>query len=163
MRSAFILLSLAAAALVACYGQPYIRTNSEAVTVIITVITVFAGFLIAIIAVIGDPALIPTGSWRVAENRREVMESKLYWHFWLFVLYLITIALLFVGVLVKAETSLDWLITWIERAFLFVGVFSFLLSFALPWSVVDLQRGRIEAEIERRRRDAGIPPNGNSN
>lgn len=156
MRAFFLLLCVAAGLIAAVYGQPYMKGNAEAVTIIITVFTVFAGFLIAILAVLGDPSFIPEGSWRVAENRRALVENKLYWHFWLFIFYLLTIALLFVGILLKEELSLRSVTIWIERAFLFFGVTSFFLSFALPWSLMQLQQNRIDAEIERRRAKAGI-------
>ena len=41
--------------------------NSDAKTTIVTVLTVLAGFMIAIITVLGDPASIPDGSWRMVE------------------------------------------------------------------------------------------------
>lgn len=156
MRLVFIIFCLAAGVFAAAYGQPYMKENAEAVTILITVFTVFAGFLIAIIAVLGDPGLIPEGSWRVAEMRRDSIEVRLFWHFWLFVIYLVTIALLFVAVLMKNETSLPIFKEWLERGYLFLGVSSFLLSFALPWSVMQLQKARIDAEIERRREKSGI-------
>jgi hypothetical protein len=45
---------------------------------------------------------------------------------------------------------------WIERAYLFIGTTSFLLTFGLPWSILKLQMKRLDAEIEKRRADAGI-------
>ena len=71
--------------------------------------------------------------------------------------YLLTIGLLFTGVIL--EKQLDehslWRI-WVERACLFFGVTSFLFTFALPAALVQMQSARYDAEIERRRRDAGI-------
>jgi hypothetical protein len=158
MRAVFILLCAAAAAAAAYFGQPFVGHNSDLVVVLTTVFAVFAGFLIAIITILGDPSLIPDGSWRIAEARRDNIERRLIWHSWLFVLYLLTIGLLFTGLLLEKAVSADWLHwrEWIERAYLFFGVFSFLLSFALPWALMKLQRARVDAEIERRRREAGI-------
>ncbi|HSQ21076.1 MAG TPA: hypothetical protein VLR92_11990 [Blastocatellia bacterium] len=107
---------------------------------------------------IGDPALIPDGSWRLAEARRENIEKRLMVNVWLFVIYLITIGLLFAGVIVqKALDEHNILRIWTERLYLFFGVFSFLLSFALPISLMRLQRARVDAEIERRRAKEGLP------
>src|SRR5437016_5876229 len=100
-RIIVILACLAAGAALAYYGQPYVHGNADVVLIIITVFSVFAGFLVAIIAVLGDPGMIPEGSWRVAELRRDAIESRLAWHSWLFVLYLLTIGLLFSGVLLE--------------------------------------------------------------
>jgi hypothetical protein len=66
---------------------------------------------------------------------------------------------LFAGV-VLAKVPLDanhlWIKEWIERAYLFVGIMSFLLSLALPWTLTTIQRRRVDAEIERRRQDDGV-------
>ena len=68
-RLLFLLGCVALSGAGSYFGQPMVRDNSDAVTVMITVITVFAGFLVAIITILGDPAMIPAGSWRVAEGR----------------------------------------------------------------------------------------------
>jgi hypothetical protein len=135
--------------------------NADAVLIIITVMTVFAGFLVAIIAILGDPAMIPSGSWRIAEGRRDNIEARLTHHVWLFVFYLIAIGLLFTGALLNkapdSVVSLVWKV-WIERLYLFFGVSSFLFTFALPNALHKFQLSRIDTEIERRRREDGIPP-----
>jgi hypothetical protein len=166
MRLIFILFSAVLAAVAAWYGQPYVHHNSDFVVIVVTVFTVFAGFLIAIITILGDPSMIPDGSWRIAEARRENIEKRLITHSYLFILYLITIGFLFAGVLVQsALAEHDVVRIWIERVYLFFGVFSFVLSFGLPISLMRLQRTRVDAEIERRRQLEGIgstapPPDG---
>jgi len=153
-----MLCALVAAA-AAAYGQPYVHHNADLVLVIVTVFAVFAGFLIAVITILGDPTMIPDGSWRVAESRRDNIERRLRTHVWLFVLYLLTIGMLFTGVLVQGALDDHHRVRiWIERIYLFFGVFSFLLSFALPVSLMTLQRARVDAEIERRRVRDGFDP-----
>src|SRR5579883_348104 len=157
MRALLISACFIIGALAAYYGQPFMAGNPDAILVIITVMTVFAGFLVAIIAIVGDPSLIPEGSWRTAENRRENIVSRLIAYLWLFVWYLITIGLLFVGVLLnKAESVPHQWREWIERAYLFFGVSSFLFTFGLPRALWKIQMARIEAEIQRRRKAVGI-------
>lgn len=159
MRVVFLLGCLCAGAISAYYAQPFVHKNQDLILIVITVFTVFAGFLIAIITIIGDPIMIPHGSWRIAELRRDSMIARLNWHVWLLVCYLLTIGFLFTGVIL--EKALDehnlWRL-WIERAYLFLGVTSFLLTFALPSALVQIQSARYDAEIERRRREARIPP-----
>ncbi len=167
MRLVFISFCVVAAVAAAVYGQPFVHHNADLVVVIVTVFTVFAGFLIAVITILGDPTMIPDGSWRIAEARRDNIERRLHTHVWLFVIYLITIGLLFTGVIVQAALDEHHIVRiWIERLYLFFGVFSFLLSFALPFSLMTLQRARVDAEIERRRAREGIgvreQENGNS-
>jgi hypothetical protein len=146
-----------AGAATAYYVQPYMHHNQDAVLIVITVFTVFAGFLIAIITIIGDPIMIPEGSWRIAEGGRERMELRLICHIVLFVLYLTTIALLFAGVILdKASAEHSDVKMWVERAYLFIGTTSFFLTFALPSALLEMQRARYDAETERRRRNVGI-------
>ncbi len=163
MRAFLILICLCVSAVGAYYGQPYAHDNSDVITIIITVVTVFAGFLVAIITILGDPAMIPDGTWRTAEVRRENIEQKLTRHIWLFVFYLIAIGFLFAGALLNkapdSVVSVEWK-AWIERLYLFFGIASFLFTFALPNALLKFQIGRIDAEIERRRKAAGIPPDG---
>ena len=157
-RIFFIIACIILGAIGSYFSQPYMTKNADAVLIIITVFTVFAGFLVAIITIIGDPIMIPEGSWRLAEGGREKMEHRLVWHIVLFILYLITIGLLFTGtILEKAiEDHHLFLKVWIERTYLFMAITSFLLTFALPAALLEMQRARYDAEIERRRRDAGI-------
>jgi hypothetical protein len=156
-RIIFILTCAVGGIAAAHYGQPYVGGNVDATLIIITVLSIFAGFLVAIITVIGDPALIPVGSWRTVEARRDSIEGQLIRHAWLFVLYLLGIAFLFIGsVIHKApHVSMDLKI-WIERSYLFLGTFSFLLTFGLQWSILKLQLKRLDVETEKRRRAEGI-------
>jgi len=98
-RIGFILLCALVAAAAAYFGQPLAHDNSDAILIIITVLTVFAGFLVAIIAILGDPAMLPGGSWRAAEGSRGQVYARVVTHTWLFRLYLLAIALLFADVI----------------------------------------------------------------
>lgn len=52
---------------------------------------------------------------------------------------------------------------WFERSYLFFGIFSFLLTFALPSMLFKMQMGRLDAEISRRlsaAKDSDDKPNG---
>lgn len=159
MRATFIISSFAIGAICAYFAAPLVYSNNEAITILITVYTVFAGFLIAIIAILGDPLLLPSGTWRTAENNRANIESRLIRYSYLFALYLITIAIIFVGVLFKdAPIAVIPAVCkeWIARAYLFFGVAAFILSLALPKTLMDIQRSRVDEEIERRRKAEDI-------
>ena len=117
----------------------------------------FAGFLVAIVAVLGDPALLPEGNWRAAEGRRESVESQVILHVWLFIAYLLAIGLLFAGVIVRDACSVpEYVKVWIDRSYLFIGVMSFLFTFGLAKSMLTFQLARLDAEIKRRRKKAGL-------
>ena len=135
-------------------GQPLIHGNEQAVDVIVTVFSVLAGFLVAIIAIVGDPVLLPPGTWRAAELERGKLNRRLIRHKWLFTLYLITLGLVFFALLLKDKDPN--VVLWLERGFLFFGVFAFVLSLALPGSLMKVQRERIDAVIEHRRKEDSV-------
>jgi hypothetical protein len=146
---------------VAYWAQPYTDNNTDIVLFVTTVFTVFAGFLVAIITILGDPSLVPGGSWRNVEARRDGIEQRIVLHIYLFVFYLITIAFIFVSVIFeKVPNSVisEDIKAWVVRGYLFFGVFAFLLSFALPFALHRIQMSRLDEETERRRRADGIPP-----
>jgi hypothetical protein len=94
-RILFFVTCAAVGAAVAWISQPYVHENSDATTVVVTVMTVLAGFMIAIITVLGDPASVPDGTWRTVEARRENIKSKIIRHayysfciYWLWDFYL---------------------------------------------------------------------------
>lgn len=163
MRLAFVVASFVVAGFVAYHAEPYVRDNSDAIALLANVLTVFAGFLVAIIAVLGDPALVPTGSWRTAEGMRDTLEARLIRHTWLFALYLVGIAILFAGAVMQGAPACEMTQaakTWITRAYLFVGTAAFALTFLLPSSLMRIQKARMDAEIEKRRGDAHIRSEG---
>jgi len=145
------------AGVAALYGEPLVKNNTDAITILTTVFTVFAGFLVAIITVLGDPSMVPDGTWRAAETRREKIESQLILHVWLFLAYLVAIALLFAGIVIRTAPGVpDFVKIWIDRGYLFLGVLSFLLTFGLAKSMLALQMARFDAEITKRRKQAGL-------
>lgn len=161
MKWMFIFFSLSASGLASFYAQPLVRENPEAISVVITTVTVFAGFLVAIIAILGDPAMVPNGSWRVAENRHKRLETMIIRYTWLFYLYLLTISLLFAGVIIRkaSDDAVSASVkSFIEYAYLFVGTFAFAMTLFLPGALGRVQMARSEAEIERRRLEHGISP-----
>ena len=154
----FVVCAVCGAA-VAWVAQPFAHDNSDLTATIVTVMTVLAGFMIAIITVLGDPALIPDGSWRAVSLRSDGIEHRIIRHAYLFILYLLTIGFLFAGTIIKKipEQKLwAWVPVWTDYAYLFLGVTSFLLSFGLPFSLKKIQLDRLKAEEERRRQQAPV-------
>ncbi|TIT67766.1 MAG: hypothetical protein E5W90_07790 [Mesorhizobium sp.] len=159
MRALFIIGSFIVGILVSRSWGEYVVGNESAIGIFVTVYTVLAGFLVAVITVLGDPSLLPSGSWRSAEGHRQAIENRLIRHTWLFVLYLVTIGVIFVGALLsKAPNTVisDDTKSIIAHVHLALGVTAFLLTLGMPKMLMDIQRKRVDAEIDRRRSEAGI-------
>lgn len=148
------LAAVAAGLTAGTFGPPLIHGNDQAINVIVTVFSILAGFLIAIIAIVGDPSLMPPGSWRLAELQRPAINARLLRHKWLFLLYLGTLGLLFASIV--GSPAYPRAVLWLERCYLAIAAAAFLLSLRLPGALMRMQQERIDAVIERRRAGAGL-------
>ena len=153
-RCLYFFCSLLAAIAAFVWGQPLIHDNKEAVNIIVTVFSVLAGFLVGLITITGDPSRVAAlGSWRLTELNRVGVRQRLVRHRWMFVLYLLTIVLLFLSSLCR---EMEVFFSWIERLYFSFAVLAFLLSFRLPWTLTMAQMERYDEVIEQQRREAGI-------
>lgn len=143
--------AIAVGAVAGWYGQDFVHDNEKARDVIVTVFSILAGFLIAIMTLLGDQSVLP-GSWRIAQAQRDAIRAKLIRQKWLFYFYLITLTLIFAHTLVVAKFPCTAM--WIERAYFGFAVTSFLLSFKLPSTLMQVQTDRIDAVIGARKASA---------
>ncbi len=141
------ILALVVSSAAAYFGQPAIHGNDQAVNVIVTVYSILAGFVVAILGIVGDPALLPHRSWRIATARRDEIRQRIVRYGVLFVLYLITLLLVFLAALLKDDSGC-WRV-FLERAYLFCGTFSFMFSFVLPFILIKVHNQRLDEEIKR--------------
>lgn len=146
------LFALLTAGLGSYFGQPLIHTHPEAVELLVTIFSILAGFLLAIISIIGESSGRLPGSWRVAKAERDEARRKLRRHKYLFFIYLITLAIIFVSYLLKDTGGA--LLVWIERIYVFLGVFGFALSLTLPEALMRLQEDNLDKVIEARKPSA---------
>ena len=143
------LTSVIAGVLVAMFGERLFSGNEEATQVIVTVFSILAGFLIAVMSLLGDQSIIP-GSWKMSEASKSQIRNKLTRHKWLFYLYLSTLAVIFVSTLLKKEFP-DWN-NKLERVYFGLATTAFLLSFRLPSSLMSVQMDRVEAVVGMRKK-----------
>lgn len=134
--------------------KPLIEGNQDAINVIVTVFSILAGFLIALITLIGDPKSLPNGSWQVARLGSDRTYNRLTRQKWLFYIYLIALVLIFLSTLLKSKFK--EVNNFVEYLYLFFSIIAFILSFKLPGTLMELQRERIEQEIEERKNLKGI-------
>jgi hypothetical protein len=77
-----------------CYGQPLIHENELAINVIVTVFSILAGFLVAIMSIMGEPGVFLSRTWRASELNRKNVVNRLIRQKWMFYLYLVTLGLI---------------------------------------------------------------------
>ncbi|WP_072504924.1 hypothetical protein [Phaeobacter porticola] len=122
--------------------QPLVSGNKDAINTIVTIFSILAGFLIAVITFIGDPGL---RGWKELQLDKRSAQAKLSRHRMLFHLYLLTLALALAMFLVP-ETYITTQL-WLERFFVGSATFVFLASFSLPRSLSALQMERYETAL----------------
>lgn len=92
------------------------------------------------------------GSWRLAQVQRDKIRRKLIRQKWLFYFYLITLSLIFIRILVGGKAP--ELAVWLERAYFGFATTSFIFSFLLPSTLMQVQSDRIDAVIDAKRATA---------
>src|SRR5690606_15847934 len=106
------------------FGHFLIAGIDAARDIIVTDFSILAGFLIAIMTLLGDHSLLP-GGWRVAEKNRSIIKVKLVRQKYLFYQYLLTLIVIFISTLTKNE----WpeITSCLERIYFGLATTAFLL------------------------------------
>jgi len=169
-KSIFLITSLLVSGFLCVLFQPLI--NEKALDLLVNIYSILAGFLIGVIALIGDPSSLPSGSWRIAESSTKNVFRNLQGTKNLLSIYLLTLFLIFMYKLLSVSgvetilnnygiTSIDksllqTLKVWFEMGILFFSFVAFSYSFRLPAKLFSIQQQRVNKEIENRRKDANI-------
>lgn len=149
LKLAGVVGSIVVAAFAACFGQPVVHGNESAINVIVTVFSILSGFLVAIIAIVGDPTLLPVRNWRLKYISGKEAKQRLIRQKWLFRAYLVTLALIFISMII--DDMHEELIVWTERGYLFLGALVFMFSLVLPGVLTRVQIQRMDEIIEDER------------
>ncbi len=150
-RMFFLSLGLAGGAVTFYFSDPAVVGNTEALRILVTIFSILAGMLIAIVTLLGDPSALYAGSWRVASAHRRERLRVLARCEWLFYIYLCVITMAVIAALVVKFTPDNALAHWFERGALSLGVAALLWSFGLPRLIIKAQRDRLIEEVDRRR------------
>lgn len=128
------------------FFQPMVADNTDAVNTVVTIFSILAGFLIAVITLIAEPTLRQAKNWQELQLMKRTVQRKLFRQKLLFFLYLITLGVALGTFLVPdAQTEL---LRRLETVFLGLATFVFLASFDLPGSLMKIQMERYEAEMD---------------
>ncbi|MEW5770812.1 MAG: hypothetical protein AB1831_10685 [Pseudomonadota bacterium] len=138
-------------ALVGWWGQPFIHGNDEARGVIVNVFSILAGFLITVMTLLGEPGLFRGRTWRSDAVKRTNFYRRLVRHKWLFISYLIVLALVFLTSIVAKLDPEGRIVMILEGFFLGFATFAFIYSLLLPSQLLNLQLTRFDEWVESRR------------
>lgn len=137
--------------------QPKYHGNDEALASLVSIFSILAGFLAAIIAVVANDRALKGRTWRQDTFYLDKVKKELKKHQLLFYMYLVTLTLAFV-----CQLKFDWpwdLQTWLERILLFFAALAMSMSFALPVRLTKRQVEDLEKVIkDREQRETGNKP-----
>jgi len=151
-RLIFITITIPLSIAAGVFGQPLLHGNEDAVSVIVNVFSILAGFLVTIMTLLGEPSLFRGRTWRSDAVRRSNVYRRLTRHRWLFIIYLLVLACIFIAALMTEKYPDHSSVVWIERIYLTMAAFAFLLSLALPTRLMNLQLSRFDEMVESRRK-----------
>ncbi len=153
-RIATLLVALTLGLLAGFFGQPLVHGNQEAISVIVNVFSILAGFLVTIMTLLGEPSLFRGHSWRADAVKKGNVFRRLVRHKWLFILYLLVLGLIFVSTLITKTYPDHKAVIWIERTYLGMATVAFVLSLTLPSRLMNLQLARFNEMVEMRKNPA---------
>lgn len=153
-KISYFILTLILSCAVTYYAHPFIKNNQDAINILVTIFSILVGFLLAIITLVGDPKTLPSGSWKAAELASKTTFNRLARQKLLFIAYLITLTLIFISMLLRAK--FEFINYYVEHIYLFFASIAMMYSFRLPYAIIELQKERIDQEIEERRKAEGI-------
>ena len=134
--------------------------NHGSISLLVTAFSILAGIMIAVITMLGDPANLYRGSWRMASAHRREIRRRFYLYEILFYAYLIVVGLACGAAVMDGKIFPD-AARLVARMALSAGVAVFVWSLSLPRDIIRTQMARLEEEVDRRR-PTGRSPNRNS-
>ena len=141
-----LLFALSISAFIGLRFQPMVSNNPDAVNTVVTIFSILAGFLIAVITFISEPTLQAAKNWEELQQMKETVRRKLFRQTILFFLYLLTLGIALAMYLTPPTSCL--ILQWLQTVFLGLATFVFLASFSLPSSLMKIQMDRYEAALE---------------
>ncbi len=139
-------VAIGVSAAVGYFFQPMVANNTDAVNTVVTIFSILAGFLIAVITLIAEPTLKQAKNWQELQLMKKTVQRKLFRQKLLFFLYLITLGVA-LGTFLVPDAQAE-LRRWLETVFLGLATFVFLASFDLPGALMKIQMERYEAEMD---------------
>lgn len=143
------------AALTWLFGRQ-LHNTSEIITVIAAVFSILAGVLIAVVSILGDPGMLMDQSWRHNYLASREIQRKLHRNIDIFVLYVLLLAALFAFAMADRDQN-AFAYVFLQNTVFFLCTLGFMASISLPFTLVNIQRQRLDAAIRSAQARSGNP------
>lgn len=148
-RGIYIIVSAIGSGTLAYIFPTALQQSESALEGIISVFSILAGVLVAVMSIIGDPSMLLSGNWRLGYENAKAIQKRISNYALLIALYVIVL----IGVLILMMMK-DASVDGFKWAYIIVQIgatFGLLLSIPLPFSLMAIQKDRMDQEIRRRR------------
>lgn len=154
-RGIYIVVSAAVSVAITCYFPNALQGSEKALEGIISVFSILAGVLVAVMSIIGDPSMLLTGNWRLGYEHAKEIQRRISNYANLIALYVIVLIGVLVLMVLKdgGATEYNWAFTLVQA----LAGWGLLLSVPLPYSLMAIQKDRMTEEVNRRK----ASPSGN--
>lgn len=122
------------------------HNKSEVIGILTSVFSILARVLIAIVSILGDPGMLMDQSWRSNYIRSGEIQRKLHRKIDIFLLYILILFCAFIFLMIENQDSQLYKI--FQIIVLFLSVLGFIFSFLLPYSLIEIQRERLNRAIQ---------------
>ncbi|KAB2761729.1 hypothetical protein F9L00_12700 [Brucella anthropi] len=129
------------------YGH-LLEQAEDTLSGILSVFSILAGVLVAVISIIGDPSMLLSGSWRTGYTHAEQIQLRLARFSHLVFIYVLTLVLVLVATVLK-ENKIEG-VTVVYQILMGFTVLAVILSLPLPYILMGIQKDRMTAEVSRR-------------
>jgi len=148
-RGWYIITSFVAASATSFAFPDALERSTTALEAIISIFSILAGVLVAVMSIIGDPSMLLSGNWRLGYEHAKDIQAKIGNYANLIAIYVVTLLFVLIAIVIK-DAGVDGY-SWVFTAALWLTSFGFLLSIPLPYSLMAIQTERMNEEIKRRR------------
>lgn len=148
-KVAFELASWMLAGVASWLLQPWYHRSEDAVSVLVTVFSILAGFLAAVMAIVANDRVLRGRNWRQDTYYLRLIRNELRRHKLTFYIYLMVLVLAFLTTLSSSWPALAQRI--VEHALIFFTTLGIVHSFQLPEILSRKHISAMEHQIRRRR------------
>jgi ABC-type multidrug transport system fused ATPase/permease subunit len=145
----FIAVSVLASIKAGMASGDLLAASDAALEGILSVFSILAGVLVAVISIIGDPSMLLTGNWRLGYVHAEQIQIRLARYAHVIFIYFLVLILVLVCMVIKDSkiTGLDFTFQVLTG----LTVFALLVSLPIPYGLMSIQRERMAEEVKRRK------------
>lgn len=149
LRGWYIIASAAVSFTVAILFPGALMSSMTALEGIISVFSILAGVLVAVMSIIGDPSMLLSGHWRIGYEHAKDIQKRIGNYANLIAIYVLILIGVLIAIIMKDSGVQGF--KWFYAVLLGLTTWGLLLSLPLPYSLMAIQKERMDEEVKRRK------------